>query len=122
MLGEFLAAAKLRSDAPLMAPPVQRGLMALGFQPRRSFRIAGQPGGLNSEQKAVCNLMHKLGLISGDEAPSEAALEAYRMMFETPITEDVIEAVAELYGWSLSAIRGCATPLPGMSGGHLVVA
>jgi len=96
--------------------------MALDFQPRRSSRIAGQPGGLNTEQKAVRNLLRKLGLITGDEAPSEAAMEAYRRMFETPLTDDMIEAVGELYGWSLSAIRGCATPSMGMSGGRLVEA
>uniref|UniRef100_A0ACD5YU04 Uncharacterized protein n=1 Tax=Avena sativa TaxID=4498 RepID=A0ACD5YU04_AVESA len=120
-LGEFLAAAKLRSDAPLLAPPVQRRLMELNFQPRRSSRIAKQPGGLNSEQKAVRNLMRKLGLIAQDEAPSDVALEAFHRMFETPLTDEMIEAVGELYGWTLSAIRGCATPLPGeLSGGHLV--
>jgi hypothetical protein len=43
-------------------------------------------------------------------------------MFELTLTDDMIEAIGELYGWSLSAIRGCDTPMPVMSGGRLVVA
>jgi hypothetical protein len=52
---------------------------------------------MNMEMKAVINLMRKLGLLSGDEAPSEAALEAYHKMFELPMTDDMIKAIAELY-------------------------
>jgi hypothetical protein len=77
-LGEFLAAAKSRSDALLQTLAVRRRLVELNFQPRRSSRIAGQSGGLNAEMKAIRNLMRKLGLLQGDETPSEAALEAYR--------------------------------------------
>jgi hypothetical protein len=61
------------------------------------------------EMKVARNLMRKLGMIIGDEAPSEAALEAYHRMFE-----------AELNSWSLSTIRGCLPPLVGMSGGRLI--
>jgi hypothetical protein len=121
-LGEFLAAAKSRSDALMQTPAVRRRLLALNFQPRRSSRIAGQPGGMNMEMKAVRNLMRKLGLITGDEAPSEAALEAYHRMFELPMTDDMIEAIAELYGWTLDTIRGCSPPLLGVSGGRLIAA
>jgi hypothetical protein len=98
------------------------GLLALNFQPRRSSRIAGQPGGMNMEPKAVRNLMRKLGLLTGDEAPSEAAPEAYHKMFELPMTDDMIEAIAELYGSTLDTIRGCSPPPLGLSGGHLVEA
>jgi hypothetical protein len=121
-LGEFLAAAKLRADTLLLAPPVQRRLIAMDFQPRRSPRIASQPCGLNSEQKAVRNLMRKLGLLPGDEPPSSEALEAYRRLFELPLTDDMIAAIGELYGWSLSSIKSCAMPPPEMSGGRLMVA
>jgi hypothetical protein len=121
-LGEFLAAAKSRSDALMQTPAVRRRLLALNFQPRRSSRIARQPGGMNMEMKAVRNLMRKLGLITGDEAPSEAALEAYHRMFELPMTDDMIEAIAELYGWTLDTIRGCSPPLLGVSGGRLIAA
>jgi hypothetical protein len=72
--------------------------------------------------KAVRNLMRKLGLLKGDEAPSEAALEAYRRMYELPLTDDIIEAIAEFYGWSLETIRGCSPPLLGMTGGRLIEA
>jgi hypothetical protein len=105
-LGEFLTAAKSRSDALLQTPAVRRRLVELNFQPQRSSRIAGQPGGLNAEMKAVRNLMRKLGLLEGDAAPSEAALEAYHKMYELPLANDMIEAIAEFYGWSLSTIRG----------------
>lgn len=64
--------------------------------------------------------MRKLGLIAEDEAPSKAALDAFHRMFETPLSDDMIEAVGELYGWTLSAIRGCAEPMTGIPGGHLV--
>jgi hypothetical protein len=121
-LGEFLTAAKSRSDALLQTPAVRRRLAELNFQPRRSSRIAGQPGGLNAEMRAVRNLMRKLGLLKGDEAPSEAALEAYHKMYELPLTDDMIEAIAEFYGWSLSTIRGCSPPLLGMTGGRLIEA
>ncbi|KAK1631913.1 hypothetical protein QYE76_006228 [Lolium multiflorum] len=121
-LGEFLEAAKSRSDALLQTPAVRRRLVELNFQPRRSSRIAKQPGGMNAEMKAVRNLMRKLGLLSGDEAPSTAALEAYHKMYELPLTDDMIEAIAEFYGWTLSTIRGCSPPMLGMSGGRLVEA
>jgi hypothetical protein len=122
MLGQFLTAAKSRSDALLQNPAVRRRLVELNFQPRRSSRIAGQPGGLNAEMKAVRNLMRKLGLLEGGEAPSEAALEAYHKMYELPLTDDMIEAIAEFYGWSLSTIRGCSPPQLGMTGGRLIEA
>jgi len=67
-------------------------------------------------------LLSPLGLISGDEAPSEATLEAYHRMFEMPLTDEMIEAVGELYGWSLCAIKGCVMPSMDMSGGRLLVA
>jgi hypothetical protein len=122
MLGEFLSAAKLRANTLLLAPLVQRRLMAMDFQPRRSPRIASQLCGLNSEQNAVCKLMHKLGLLPGDEPPSSEALEAYRRLFELPLMDDMIAAIGEVYGWSLSSIKGCAMPSPKMSGGRLMVA
>lgn len=121
-LGEFLEAAKTRTDALLSTPAVRRRLLAMNFQPRRSSRIAGQPGGLNAESKAVRNLMRKLGLITGDEAPSEAALEAYHRMYEFPLTDEMIAAVAELYGWTLSTFRGCSPPTGGTQGGQLIEA
>jgi hypothetical protein len=54
--------------------------------------------------------MRKLGLISGDEGPTDAELEAYRRVFETPLTDEMLEAIAELYGWLLQLIRGCSPP------------
>jgi hypothetical protein len=54
--------------------------------------------------KAVRDFMRKLGLISEDETPSEATLAAYHKMYESPMTNIMIEAVAELYGWTLSTI------------------
>jgi hypothetical protein len=80
----------------------------MDFQPRRGSRIAKQPGGLNSEQQAVGNLMCKFSLISGDEAPSDVAPEAYSRIFKMPLMDEMIEAIAELYGWSLAMIRGCS--------------
>jgi hypothetical protein len=53
---------------------------------------------MNMEMKVIINLMRKLGLLSGDEAQSEAALEAYHKMFELPMMDDMIEAIEELYG------------------------
>jgi hypothetical protein len=96
--------------------------MAMDFQPRRSPRIAGQSFGLNSEQKAVRNLMRKLGLLPDDAPPSVEAMEAYHKLFELPLTDDMIEAIGELYGWSLSSIKGCGMPPPELSGGRLMVA
>jgi hypothetical protein len=72
--------------------------------------------------RAVRNLMHKLGLIKGDEAPSEVALQAYHKMFELAMTDDMIGSIAELYGWLLATIRGCSPPMFGMMGGHLIEA
>jgi hypothetical protein len=66
--------------------------------------------------------MRKLGLIKGDEEPSVEAMEAYHRMYELPLSEDMVEAIAELYGWSLSMIRGCSLPLVGPLGGRLVEA
>ena len=80
----------------------------MDFQPRLSSRIAGELCGLNTEEHARHNLMRKLGLISGDEAPSMAALEAYHKLFEVPLSKDMIEAIGELYRWTLSAIREAA--------------
>jgi hypothetical protein len=66
--------------------------------------------------------MRQLGLSTTDEVPSEATLEAYHEMFELPMPDDMIEAITELYGWSLDTIRGCSPPVVGMSGGHLIEA
>jgi hypothetical protein len=120
-LGEFLSAAKMGSSALLQTPAARRRLLALDFQPRRSSRIAKQPGG-NTEMRAVRNLLRKLGLIKGEEEPSVAAMEAYHRMYELPLSEDMVEAIAELYGWSLSTLRGCSPPVVGQSGGRLVEA
>jgi hypothetical protein len=107
-LGEFLEAVKSRSDALLHTLAVRRRLVELNFQPRRSSRIAKQPGGMDAKMKVVQNLMRKLDLLSGDEAPSVAALEAYHKMYELSLTDDMIEAIVEFYGWMLSSIRGCS--------------
>jgi hypothetical protein len=121
-LGEFIAAAKIGSSALLQTLAVRRRLLAMDLQPRRSSRIAAkQPGG-NTEMRVVRNLMRKLGLIKGDEEPSVEAMEAYHRMYELPLSEDMVEAIAELYGWSLSMIRGCSLPLVGPLGGRLVEA
>jgi hypothetical protein len=77
---------------------------------------------MNMETKAVRNLMRQLGLTTAVEAPLDAALEAYHKMFELPMTDDMIEAITEPYGWSLAMIRGCSPPVVGMSGGHLIEA
>jgi hypothetical protein len=100
---------------------VRRRLLAMDFQSRRTSRIAKQPGG-NTEVRAVRNLLRKLGLIKADEEPSEAAMEAYHRMYELPLIEDMVEAIAELNGLSLSTIRGCSPPLMGPLGGRLVEA
>jgi hypothetical protein len=64
--------------------------------------------------RVVCNLMHMLGLLNGDEA----AMEAYYRMFQLPLTDDMDEAIVELNRWSLTMIRGCFPPMMGMMGGH----
>jgi hypothetical protein len=43
-------------------------------------------------------------------------------MYELPLTDNMIEAIAEFYGCSLDVIRGCSPPLLGMSGGRLIEA
>ena len=77
---------------------------------------------MKTEIRAVWNLMRKLGLALGDEAPNAAALEAYHKLFDLPMIEDMIEAIAELYGWSLSTLRGCSPSMMRMPGGRLVEA
>jgi hypothetical protein len=72
------------------------------------------------EMKMVRNLTLKLDLITGDDAPSKAVLEAYHMMLELPMKDDMIEPIVDLYRWSLAAVIGCSPPLAAMSGGRLI--
>ena len=46
---------------------------------------------LNAEQRAIRNLMQKLGLITGDEAPSQA--NTCHKVLKTPLTDDMIETI-----------------------------
>jgi hypothetical protein len=66
--------------------------------------------------------MRKLGLLPDDAAPSAEAVEAYHKLFELSLTDDMIEVISQLYGWSLSLIKGCGMPPPEISGGRLMVA
>jgi hypothetical protein len=38
------------------------------------------------------------------------------------MTDDMTEAIVELYRWSLATIIGCSPPLAAMSGGRLIEA
>jgi hypothetical protein len=91
----------------------------LNFQPRRSRRLVGLSVGLNSEQRALRNLLRKLGIIEGDEISNEAIV-AYHRLFEVPLEDDMIEAIAELYGWSLGSLSGDQEPELEAVGGSLI--
>jgi hypothetical protein len=83
-LGEFLLAAKSRTDMLISSPAVRRRLIELNFQSRRSKRIAWQPVGMDTEQHALHVLLRKLGIIEGDESILEEAIAAYHRLFEMP--------------------------------------
>lgn len=96
-LGEFLAAAKSRTDDVLEKPPARRRQLAPDLLPRRSSWLAGQASGLNSEQRAHRVLLRKLGVVKEDEVPSTEAIGAYRRLFEVPLEEDMVAAILDFW-------------------------
>lgn len=121
-LGEFLAAAKSRSDALLANPPAHRRQLAPDLQPRRSSRLAGAAVGLNSEQRAQRVLLRKLGIVKEDEVPSKEAIGAYRRLFEVRLEEDMVAAIADFFGWTVASLRVPPPLRSDLLGGRLVEA
>jgi hypothetical protein len=76
--------------------------------------------GLDTEQRALRVLLRKLGVIEGDESISDEAIAAYHRLFEMPLEDDMIEAMADLYGWSLGSLTDDPGVAMAPAGGSLI--
>lgn len=116
VLASFVDAIFVRASPLLPAPKPRRRRKELpaNFTPRRSFHIAKADLGLSSEMKAKRVLLRCLGLIANDDSPiSNKVLEKYALLFEQPLTLDVLEAFANFFGWQLPSTLPttcCAPP------------
>lgn len=101
---------------PAPAPRRRRNEVPPNFTPRRSGRIALTDRGLDSEMKAKRILLRRLGLLQEDEPLNDAILARYSALFKQPLAEDVIQAFADFYGWSLPPVQAgvavMASPCP----------
>lgn len=79
------------------------------FIPRRSGHIALSDRGLDSEMKAKRVLLRRMGLLQDDEPLSDALLAKYSALFKQPLAEDVIQAFADFYDWSMPSVKRFAS-------------
>ncbi|CAN6242633.1 unnamed protein product [Urochloa humidicola] len=63
---------------------------------RRSARLANAPR-IPAIQKAQRNLCRKLGLLNNELLPIEAALQDFVAMFNGPLPQEIIAALAEMF-------------------------
>ena len=91
----------LSKPSPLKAPPAvqrrrrQRRVFDMSSV-RRSARLAkNQP--MTQMQRAQQNLCRKLGLLQDDLQPIETALQEFVAMFNGPLPDQVIAALAEMF-------------------------
>ena len=91
----------LSKPSPLKAPPAvqrrrcQRRVFDMSSV-RRSARLAkNRP--ITQMQRAQQNLCRKLGLLQDDLQPAEIALQEFVAMFNGPLPEQVIAALAEMF-------------------------
>lgn len=72
------------------------------FVPRRSGRLAKKGTGAPSAavKQVQTELARRLGLVEDREVVGEAALEEYRQLFNRPLSQSHVRALAALFGWA----------------------
>jgi hypothetical protein len=60
---------------------------------------------LATVQQTQQNLMQKLGLVSEHEVMGPKAREEYGRLFNKPLSQSHVEALASLFGWHMSDIE-----------------
>jgi hypothetical protein len=80
------------------------------FVPRRSTRLAKNRAGASSAV-ARCtqqNLMLKLGLVAEPEMLGQQALDDYSRLFNKPLSQSHVAALAALFGWQVPTLEQAA--------------
>jgi hypothetical protein len=92
-------------DCLLPQPPIQkRRIKQLppNFVPRRSSRLSKKREGLNSTVRQVqAELMMKLNVTNSQVAVTDELLEEFGQLFNKPLSNSHIKALAALFGWSV---------------------
>lgn len=111
-LSEFIQAVQQRTEPILAIPRRCRKELPPNFTPHRRFRIAKADRGLNSELKAKQVLLRQLGLMEEGATMTNELLAKYAFLFERPLSENVVMAFANFYGWSVPGAAGPGSDTP----------
>ena len=101
---DFVALVTKKTDGLLPPPvPLRRGCKQLppDFIPRRSSRLARQRTPNDATRQIQFELLRTMDIGDADEAFSDKALEKYGRLFNSPLSESHIKALAALFGWSV---------------------
>jgi hypothetical protein len=101
---DFVALVTKKTDGLLPPPvPLRRGCKQLppDFIPRRSSRLARQRTPNDATRQIQFELLRTMDIGDADEAFSVKALEKYGRLFNSPLSESHIKALAALFGWSV---------------------
>jgi hypothetical protein len=92
-------------DCLLPQPPIQKRRtkqLPPDFVPRRSSRLSKKREGLNSTVRQVqAELMLKLNVTNSQVAVTDEMLEEFGQLFDKPLSNSHIKALAALFGWSV---------------------
>jgi hypothetical protein len=101
---DFVALVTKKTDGLLPPPvPLRRGCKQLppDFIPRRSSRLARKRTPNDATRQIQFELLRTMDIGDADEAFSDKALEKYGRLFNSPLSESHIKALAALFGWSV---------------------
>ena len=89
----------------LLPPPVplrrRNKQLPPDFIPRRSSRLAKRRTPNDATRQIQFELLRTMDIGDADEAFSDKALEKYGRLFNSPLSESHIKALAALFGWSV---------------------
>jgi hypothetical protein len=87
-------------DDALEVVPIPVAADMLGEGRRRSPRLARQPvAGLLMLLRAQLNLCRRLGTVPAEGVLTDKALADFKAMFNSPLPQDAIDALAQLFGF-----------------------
>jgi hypothetical protein len=98
-----LVAEHVKHAGGLLSHPIPKRRvkqLSADFVPQCSNRLAKRTGDPSAVvQQTQHNLMRKLGLVSGHEVMGPKAREDYGCLFNKPLSQSHVEALASLFGW-----------------------
>lgn len=109
MLARFRSGCRRAVDAVLPAPPprspvLRRRRPQAAGQLRRSVRVASRRAPASSVKRWQRLLISRLGLACEGEQISEGDLENYIRLFERPISQEHLNAILAIFGWTPDAL------------------